>query len=235
MILVRSLLFAACFYLWSTMVAIVMLPLLLGPRRPILAMGEFWTRGNIILLAWICDIRVEFRGAEHLPEGAALIAAKHNCMFDTMGPLLVLADACFVMRKELLWIPVYGLICKKAGTIVVDRDGGAGALRKLVADAGQAVAKGRQVVIYPEGTRIAPGQSGEYKPGIAALYRDLAMPCTPMATNSGAHWPAHGFIRRPGRIIYEFLPPIAPGLRRGAFMRTLEERIETASLALLGA
>jgi 1-acyl-sn-glycerol-3-phosphate acyltransferase len=233
MILARSLIFAALFYLWSTVLAIIMLPLLLAPRRWMLAMATFWAAGVRALLAPVCGVRVEFRGLEHLPTGAALIAGKHNCMFDTMGPLLVLTDACYVMRKELTRIPVYGAFTMKAGTIVVDREGGAGALRKLVADAREAISERRQVFIFPEGSRMAPGETGAYKPGIAALYRDLGMACTPMATNSGAHWPAHGFIRRPGLIVYEFLPPIPEGMHRAEFMRTLKERIEPASLALL--
>jgi 1-acyl-sn-glycerol-3-phosphate acyltransferase len=117
--------------------------------------------------------------------------------------------------------------------IVVDREGGSGALRKLIADAREKIGHGRQVVIFPEGHRMAPGMTGDYKPGIAALYRDLGLPCTPMATNSGAHWPAHGILRRPGLIVYEFLPAIPPGLHRGEFMRTLKARLESASTALL--
>jgi 1-acyl-sn-glycerol-3-phosphate acyltransferase len=232
-ILARSLLFAAVFYLWSGVLAIAMLPLMLAPRRWLLAATGFWARGVVFLLGPICGIRVEIRGREHMPSGAALIGAKHQCMFDTMGPFAVLADACYVMRKELLKIPVYGLFCTKSEMIVVDRQGGATALRKLVADARQRVAEARQVVIFPEGTRMAPGLTGDYKPGIAALYRDLGLPCTPLATNSGVHWPAHGFIRRPGVIVYEFLPAIPAGLHRAQFMRTLQDRLETASAALL--
>src|SRR5262249_13779976 len=97
----------------------------------------------------------------------------------------------------------------------------------------RAVAQGRQIVIFPEGHRMAPGAAPDYKPGVAGLYRDLGLPCTPLATNSGAHWPAHGFTRRPGKIVFEFLEPIPPGLHRGEFMRTLQERLEAASTKLL--
>jgi 1-acyl-sn-glycerol-3-phosphate acyltransferase len=232
-ILARSLAFAVAFYLWSGVLAIGMLPLLLAPRRWLLAATAFWATGVVLMLRPICGIRVEIRGREHMPTGAALIGAKHQCMFDTMGPFAVLADACYVMRKELLKIPIYGLFCAKSEMIVVDRQGGAGALRKLVADARARIAQARQVLIFPEGTRVAPGLTGNYKPGIAALYRDLGLPCTPLATNSGVHWPAHGFIRRPGVIVYEFLPAIPAGLHRAEFMRTLQDRLETASTALL--
>ncbi len=137
------------------------------------------------------------------------------------------------MKKELLAIPVYGWFCLKAGQIVVDREAQAKALRGLIVAAKEAVAEQRQVVIFPEGHRMAPGETGDYKPGVAALYRGLDLPCIPMATNSGVHWPAHGLLRRPGVIVYEFLEPIPPGLSRAAFMTELETRLETASTALL--
>ena len=234
MIAVRSAIFAAAFYAWSAFIAIVLLPLLLCPRRWTLAAMGFWARVVIAMLRVICGVRVEMRGRRFLAAGGALIAAKHQCMFDTMGPLTVFADACYVMKRELIKVPFYGWYSWKAGMIVVDREGRAKALRKLVADAAGQLAKGRQVVIFPEGTRTAPGARGEYKPGIAALYRDLGQACIPMATNSGRHWPAHGFLRRPGTIVYEFLEPLPPGLQRREFMRLLEDRIETASAALLG-
>jgi 1-acyl-sn-glycerol-3-phosphate acyltransferase len=234
MIVARSLIFVALFYLWSAAIAIAMLPLLLAPRRWTMAAVRMWTRGVIGLLRPICGVRVEIRGLEHLASGAALIGAKHQCMFDTMGPLTVFADPCYVMKKELMRIPFYGWYAAKTRMIVVDRAAQAKALRKLVADARERTADERQLVIFPEGTRMAPGTSGPYQPGVAGLYKALGLACTPMATNSGLHWPAHGFIRRPGVIVYEFLEPIPAGMRREPFMATLEARLETASKRLLG-
>jgi 1-acyl-sn-glycerol-3-phosphate acyltransferase len=118
--------------------------------------------------------------------------------------------------------------------IPIDRDGHASALRRMLQAAKACIRDGRQVVIFPEGTRLPPGVTGEYKPGVAALYRALGVACVPMATNSGVHWPAHGLTRRPGLIVYEFLEPIPPGLERREFMRLLEERTEAGSKALLG-
>lgn len=234
MILLRSLVYAVLFYLWSAALAIGGLPLLwLAPRRRVMAFMKFWAGSIVVLLEWVCGIRVEIRGREHLPSGRALIAAKHQCMFDTMAPLPVLPDAAYVMKRELMNIPVYGWYCARTRMIVVDRDANAKALRRLLADARQSLADERQMVIFPEGHRMAPGAKADYKPGVAGLYRDLGVPCVPMATNSGVHWPAHGLLRRPGVIVYEFLPPIPPGLARAAFMRTLEDRLETASTALL--
>ncbi len=234
MILLRSLLFVTLFYLWSVVVALAITPLLLGSRRAMLGAMTFWARGVTALLRVAAGIRVEVRGLEHRPKGAALVAAKHQCMFDTMGPLTWFPDPCYVMKTELLAIPFYGWYCRKSGMISVDREGQAKALRSLLSGAKTAAAAARQVVIFPEGTRVPPGETGEYKPGVAALYKALALPCTPMATNSGEHWPGHGFLRRPGLIVYEFLPPIPAGLPRAEFMALLEERLEAGSAALLG-
>ncbi len=206
----------------------------LAPRSWVMGLMRFWAASSTRLVALICGVRVEIRGREHLPAGPALIAAKHQCMLDTVAPFAILDDAAYVMKKELMRIPVYGWYSRAARMIVVDRDANAKALRQLLAEARQCIADERQVVIFPEGHRMAPGVTGEYKPGVAAIYRDLRLPCVPMATNSGVHWPAHGFLRRPGVIVYAFLVPIPAGLSRAEFMRTLEERIETASAALLG-
>ena len=233
MIVIRSLGFVFLFYLWSAVVAVGILPLLLAPRRAMIWAMRLWARGIVALLRPVCGVRMEIRGRENLLTGPALIGAKHQCMFDTMGPLLALDDACYVTKKELMWIPFFGWFLAKAGMIVVDRSAQAKALRKLLVDAKVVTGEGRQLVIFPEGTRVSPGTTGEYKPGVAGLYRSLGIACTPMATNSGAHWPAHGFIRRPGTIVYEFLQPIPAGLGRDAFMAELEGRLEAASQRLL--
>lgn len=192
-----------------------------------------WSLGVIALLRIVCGIKVEFRGQQHMPEQRALIAPKHQCMFDVFAQFTVLPDSCFVTKKELMWIPFFGWYAAKARMIVVDRDGQAAALRKMVADAKDRFADERQLVIFPEGHRGEPGVAGDYKPGIAALYRELDIAVHPIATNAGVHWPAHGFLRQPGTIVYEYLEPIPSGLKRAEFMRILQERIESASLALL--
>ena len=229
----RSLLFVALFYLWSAAVAVLCTPLLLGPPRWSLRMFSIWSRGILVLLKPLCGVSVEVRGREHIPAGAALVAPKHQCMLDVFAQFAWLPDSCFVTKKELMWIPFLGWYAYKGRMIVVDRQAQAAALRKMVADAQDRFRDERQLVIFPEGTRGEPGVPGDYKPGIAALYREIDVPVHPVATNSGVHWPAHGFIRRPGTIVFEYLEPIPPGLKRAEFMRTLEERIETASNKLL--
>jgi 1-acyl-sn-glycerol-3-phosphate acyltransferase len=234
MTLPRSLAFAVIFYAWSAVLAVLGLPLIwLAPRAWVVRWMKLWAASSTWLVGAICGVRVDIRGREHLPAGPALIAAKHQCMLDTMAPFAVFADAAYVMKRELMRIPVYGWYSRRADMIVIDREANAKALRQLLADARRAIADQRQIVIFPEGHRIAPGAKGDYKPGVAAIYRDLALPCVLMATNSGEHWPAHGFLRRPGVIVYEFLAPIPAGLPRADFMQLLETRLEAASTALL--
>ena len=233
MIWVRSLLVTAAFYLYSTICALLMAPLLLGPRRWVSAALTLHGKGVVLLLRLSAGIRFEVRGLENLPAGAALVAGKHHAFFDIFGSFTVMPSACFVLKKELSWVPFVGWYANKARMIVVDRSAHSAALRKLVRDAKDRFTEARQLVIFPEGTRKTPGDAPDYKPGIAALYRELEMPVVPMALNTGCHWPAHGFKRYPGTIIFEFLPAIPAGLKRGEFMRELESRLEAASDALI--
>jgi 1-acyl-sn-glycerol-3-phosphate acyltransferase len=211
-----------------------MVPMLAAPRSWLLAAMRFWSRSLNVLLKVICGIGVEIRGQEHVPSADALIASKHQTMFDVFVQFGVLKGSLFVFKKELLIIPIFGWIALKIGSIVVDRQGQATALRDMVRRAQEQFRLGdRQLVIFPEGTRKAPGAPPDYKPGVAGLYRELGVAVHPVATNAGVHWPAHGFLRRPGVIVYQYLEPIPPGLKRAEFMRLLEERIETASNQLL--
>ena len=233
MLVLRSLVFVVLFYLWSTLISLSLTPLLLAPPRLSVQVMGVWSWGIRLLLRVVCDIRVELRGAENVPRGPALVAAKHLCMFDVFAQFSWLPYTCFVLKKELKNIPFFGWFAMKARMLAVDRAGHAAALKKLVRQARERMTEDRQLVIFPEGTRGEPGVKGDYKPGIAALYRDLGMPVHPVATNSGVHWPAHGFLRHPGTIVFEYLEPIPPGLRRAEFMRLLEDRIEEASNRLL--
>jgi 1-acyl-sn-glycerol-3-phosphate acyltransferase len=233
LLLARSLLFTALFYLWSVFWVLLIVPLVVLPRIWMIRSWKIWSLGVMLLLRVVCNIRVEFRGQQYIPRGHALIAPKHQCMFDVFAQFTVLPNSCFITKQELMWIPFFGWYAAKGRMIVVDRAGQAAALRKMVADAKDRFADQRQLVIFPEGHRGEPGVAGDYKPGIAALYRELEVAVHPMATNAGVHWPAHGVLRHPGTIVYEYLEPIPPGLKRAEFMRVLKERIETASTALL--
>jgi len=229
----RSLIFTVWLYLSMAVFAIGLSPALLMPHRQAQGVAKLWARAVLFGLRWIAGVRVEFRGLEHAPSGAALVASKHQGMLDIVALLAVLPDACFVMKKELMPLPFFGWFAWKTTTIAVDRAGHARALKDMTRQARARLSEDRQIVIFPEGTRNAPGVPGDYKPGVAAIYRDLEGPCWPVATNSGVHWPAHGFRRYPGVVVFEFLEAIPADMKRGAMMALLESRIETASNALL--
>jgi 1-acyl-sn-glycerol-3-phosphate acyltransferase len=229
---IRSLAYVVFFYVWTVLVAVGFTPILIGPVSWTYWMFNFWGRGVVGGLR-VCGIKVEVRGREHIPQGAAIVAPKHQCMLDVFAQFTWLPASAFVMKKELAWIPFFGWYARKAGCIVVDREGHSKALRKVVREGIELFKKRRQVVIFPEGTRKAPGAAPDYKPGIAALYRELNVPVYPVATNAGVHWPAHGIKRVPGLIVFEYLEPIPPGLKRAEFMRILEERIEAKSAELI--
>jgi len=229
----RTLLFTLVFWLWSIVIATLMLPLLVCPWRWTMAAFRFWARSIFVLLTVLAGVKVELRGREHMPKARSLVAAKHQCMFDVFAQFAWMDDCCWVMRKELMRIPLFGFYAAKVRMIVLDREGGSSALRQLIRDARDRLADPRPVMIFPEGHRGVPGVAGDYHPGIAGLYRDLELPCHPVATNSGVHWPMPGKHRPPGTIVFEYLPPIPPGLKRGEFMRQLEAEIEAGSNALL--
>lgn len=185
------------------------------------------------LLRVIAGTELEVRGLEHLPVGAALIASKHQSAWDTFGLIPLLHDPALVMKAELGRIPLYGWFARKFGMILIPREKRAAALKQLLRDAKARAADGRHILIFPEGSRQAPGAPPDYKSGIAALYEALDVPCVPIALNTGMFWPRRSFIRRPGRMIVEFLPPIPAELPRQAFMQTLQDRIETATARLV--
>ena len=208
-------------------------PLLLM-SRPVAMMGLI-AHANACcwLLRVIAGTKLDVRGLEHLPIGAALIASKHQSAWDTFGLIPLLHDPALVMKAELGRIPLYGWFARKFGMILIPREKRAAALKQLLRDAKQRAADGRHILIFPEGSRQAPGAPPDYKSGVAALYEALDVPCVPIALNTGVFWPRRSFFRRPGRMIVEFLPPIPAELPRQAFMQTLQDRIETATARLV--
>jgi 1-acyl-sn-glycerol-3-phosphate acyltransferase len=230
----RSILYGIWYYGLTTVCAILYIPLLALPRPALRDGIRIWARLLIWGMRVIGGVRLEVRGLEHLPKGVpVLLAAKHQSMFDIVPAFACMPDALFVMRREFMRIPVFGWHNLKNGTIVINREGQAQALRKMIADARDRFKEPRQLLIFPEGTRQLPGASPNYKPGVAGLYRDLDVPCVPVATNTGVHIDVHGVAKSPGTVVYEVLEPIPAGLKRADFMRILQERIETASDALL--
>ena len=228
----RSLIFYVVFYVNTAVFLILGSPLLLGPRRWAMAGLAAHAHATLWWMRVICGTRVEVRGRENLPEGAAIIASKHQSAWDTIGLIPLMRDPAMIMKQELLSLPLYGWFSRKFEMIPVRRDLGPTALRQMAREASKRAAQGRDIVIFPEGTRRPPGAPPAYRPGIVLLYQALGIPCVPVALNSGYFWPRHTIMRRPGTIVVEFLPAIPPGLPRAEFMALLQDRIESATARL---
>lgn len=232
----RSALFNLLFFGITAAMAVASLPLLLAPRRWLLGVVRFWAGLMLALLDRICGIRLRITGAEHLPaSGPALVAAKHQSAFDTIVWLRLLPDPAYVLKRELMYLPVWGWLARKARMIAVDRTAGATAMRHLLRAGREAAAEGRQMVIFPEGTRVAPGAHVPYQPGVAALAAATGLPVLPVATDSGLCWGRRSFRKRPGTITVAVLPPLPAGLKREELMRRLEAEIESGTDRLLAA
>ncbi len=229
----RSAVFNVMFYLNLVLFLVVGSPLFFAPRSWAIAGLKLWARVSVWLLKVICGTKMEVRGLEHIPAGAALIAGKHQSFWETFAILPLLNDPCMVLKRELTFIPMFGWFALKFRMIAVERSAGSAALRNLVKRGKQEVAAGRQIVIMPEGTRKGPDDPPDYKPGAAALYGQLNVPCVPFGLNAGLFWPRRKFLRLPGTIVVEFLPAIPSGLPRVEFQHRLQEAIEASTKALV--
>jgi 1-acyl-sn-glycerol-3-phosphate acyltransferase len=233
MLLARSLLFALAFYVTTALFLVLGSWLLLAPRSWAMAGLRVHAIVSVWLFRVIVGTRLEVRGQEKVPKGAVLVVSKHQSAWDTFGLVPLFRDPAIVLKDELKWIPFYGWFCVKFEHILVKRDKAAVALKTMIADAKARAAQGREIVIFPEGTRQAPGAAPDYKPGYVALYEALEVPCVPLALNSGLFWPRRQLIRHPGTIVVEFLDPIPAGLPRKEFRALLEERLEAAAQRLV--
>ncbi len=234
MLILRSILFQIAFYVIMAAILLVTLPFFFFlPHKAAIAVVKFWTGASMWALRVFAGTKIEVRGLDKLPKGGALLAPKHQSAFETMALFPLLADPTYVMKRQLMFIPLFGWYTWKAGMIAVDRAGGSKALRKLAADSRAAVAEGRQIILFPEGTRRPVGAPPDYKFGIIHLYRELKVPVYPIALNAGLYWPRRSFLRYPGTIIIEVLDPIPPGLDSKTFLHRLIDTIEPASDRLL--
>lgn len=233
MLILRSLLFALAFYVTTALFLVLGSWLLFAPRSWAMAGLRTHAVVSVWLLRWIAGTKLEVRGGEKLPKGACLVVSKHQSAWDTFGLVPLFRDPAIVLKDELKWIPFYGWFCVKFEHILVKREKAAKALKTMIADAEARAAQGREIVIFPEGTRQAPGAPPAYKPGYVALYEALGLPCVPLALNSGLFWPRRSLLRHPGTIVVEFLEPIPPGLPRKDFRETLEARLEAAAQRLV--
>ena len=230
----RAFLFNLFFYAWTALLCVLTLPAYpFLSERGMRWVARFWMHGLQRALRLLIGLSYEVRGRERLPAGPAIIASKHQSAWETLIFHVLVPDLAVGLKYELTRIPVFGWYLMRGGCIRIDRGGAARALRSLVEGARAAAAKGVSILIFPEGTRRAPEDPPDYKPGVAALYAALDLPVVPVALNSGLFWSRRSFMKRPGRITVEFLDPVPPGLDRRTFMTELQSRIETATARLV--
>jgi 1-acyl-sn-glycerol-3-phosphate acyltransferase len=233
MLLLRSLLFNVAFYVNLTIIMIFGLPTMLYGRAAILDLARVWARSSLWLLDKICGVKVEFRGLEHLSQNGCVIAIKHQSAWETFALTTQVRDFTFILKRELTRIPLFGQYLVRSNQIAINRASRGAAMRDLLQQAGAAIAEGRAIFIFPEGTRRPAGAPPAYKSGVTHLYAAAKAPCVPVALNSGLFWPRRTFVRRPGTVVVEFLPVIPAGLPNAEFARILRERIEAASDRLI--
>jgi 1-acyl-sn-glycerol-3-phosphate acyltransferase len=232
-IFLRSLAYNLLFYALLVFWILLAIPTFLMPRWAILNIARYWARSSIWLMRVICNTRVEYLGLEKIPQGPLIAASKHQSMWETFALLQFFEQPLFILKRELMWIPFFGWYLKKSNMIGIDRSAGGRALLAMTRRAGEAVRRGRQLIIFPEGTRRPVGAPPDYKSGIAQIYVDCGVACIPVALNSGLFWPRRTFMRYPGTLVVEFLDPLPPGLPRREFIARVSAVIEEATNRLV--
>jgi 1-acyl-sn-glycerol-3-phosphate acyltransferase len=231
----RSLLFNVLFYAVLVFWAIVAVPTFLMPPRAMLTIAGWWANSTLFLMRVICNIKVEFRGVEKIPKGPLVIASKHQSFWETFTLLRFFDRPIFILKRQLIYIPVFGQFLTKTGMIAIDRSAGVKALLDMTRRARDAVRSGCQLVIFPEGTRRAPGAPPDYKTGFAQIYSACGVQCLPVALNSGLFWPRRTFMRYPGTLVVEFLDPLPPGLPKDEYITRVRNAIEEATTRIVEA
>jgi 1-acyl-sn-glycerol-3-phosphate acyltransferase len=231
MLLVRSLAFDACLYTVMGIYGVVFAPAAIWSVNGAYAAIHAYCRTMFWLLRVLCGLKVEVRG--RVPEGAVIVASKHQSFLDIMMLAHTLPRASFIMKRELRWAPVIGVYALRIGSTPVSRGQRSKAMREMVSHAGKEAGEPRQLVIYPQGTRVAPGARLPYKVGAGVLYERLGFTCVPAATNAGVFWRRRSLYRRPGTAVLEFLEPIPAGLPVAEFMARVEAVVEAKSDRLM--
>ena len=232
-ILARSILFNALFYVNITVRMIVALPTIALPYAFLHGVLRSYARSSLWLLRIVCGVTVEWRGREKIPHGACIVACKHQSVWETFALFELLDDPTYVLKRELMWVPLFGWLARKARMIPIDRGARVSALARMTALARKEIARRRQIVIFPEGTRRAPGAEPRYMSGVAYLYAETGLACVPVALNSGLFWPRRSLLRLPGTVLVEILDPIPPGLDKRAFLARLQSVTEEATARLV--
>lgn len=231
--LVRTLLFMLIVYLNFLIQAVLFAPVLLLPEPYVWPAARFWVRSTLWLHRAIVGIGAEVRGRENIPTGGFLVASKHQSAWETLKLVELFPRPAFILKRELLWVPLFGWYLRRTGMIPVDRGKRSAALEAITTRARAAVAEGRQVIIFPEGTRRPPLAPAEYRYGVTRLYRDLGVPCLPIALDSGLFWPRRSFAHRRGVITLACLEPIPPGRDPDEFAAVLQSAIESETGRLI--
>ena len=234
-IFLRSLLFNVLFYLVLVVLCVIAIPTIVLPRGALMALAAAWANTSLFLMRVICNIKVEFRGLEKIPAGPLVIAAKHQSFWETFVLPGFFNRPIFILKRQLMQIPVFGQFLVKTGMIAIDRKAGVKALLDMTRRAREAVRSGGQLVIFPEGTRRAPGAPPDYKSGFAQIYSSCGAQCLPIALNSGLFWPRRTFMRYPGTLVVEFLDPLPSGLPKDEFLSRVQTAIEDATGRLVEA
>jgi len=233
LIAIRSVAFNILFYLNTALWLIIALPTFFLPYRAILAVAKAWGRSNLLLLRVVAAIDCEIRGREKIPRGPVIVAAKHQSAWETFALLPLFDNPLFIVKRELQWIPIFGWLMVKGRMVPVDRRAGSQALTAMTERARIELGRGRQLIIFPEGTRRPAGAEPRYKFGVAHLYAAEGVPCVPIALNSGLFWPRRSVLRFPGTVLVEVLDPIVPGLDKAVFFERLQHDLEAATARLL--
>jgi 1-acyl-sn-glycerol-3-phosphate acyltransferase len=231
--ILRSVVFNVCFYLNTVVFMMIALPTFFLPYQAIVEVAKAWGRVNLVLLRVIAGVEFELRGRGNIPPGALIVAAKHQSAWETFALLHLFASPTFIMKRELQWIPIFGWLTIKGRMVAVDRGAGSQALVQMAERARVELAQGRQLIIFPEGTRRPAGAEPRYRFGVAHVYEAVGVPCLPVALNSGLFWPRRTILRKPGTVVVDILDPIPPGMEKEAFFERLQEEIEAATNRLI--
>lgn len=234
-IFLRSLIYNILFYVVLVFWILLGIPTFLLPRWGILNIAKYWGLSSIWLMRVICNTTTEYRGVDKIPPGPLIVAAKHQSMWETFALLQFLDQPLYILKRELEWIPFFGWYLIKADMIGVNRSAGGRSLLKMAKQAREEVQRGRQLIIFPEGTRRPVDAPPDYKAGVGLIYAGCDVPCIPVALNSGLFWPRRTFMRYPGTMVVEFLDPLPPGLPRDEFLKRIETVIEDATNRLVEA
>ena len=212
--------------MWTLFLGILCLPYLLLPNSFVRSLANLWISGILNILKLTCGITYEIRGRENIPNHSVIVASKHQSTFETFLLFRLIKNSIFIHKKELFFIPIFGFYLKKSNMIAINRAEGTKAMRKMLNEIKQSIVNGYSIIIFPEGTRKKPGESPDYKTGIAGIYKESEVEVLPVALNSGYYWPKHTFIKTSGKIIIKFLKPIPSQLEKSEFLKKIESAIE---------